>query len=140
MILNVKKLHPKAKVPSYAHLGDAGMDLYAAEEVTIEAGKVGRVRSGVAMEIPMGYVGLCWDKSGLSMNHSLKVLGGVIDAGFRGELILGVLNLGTEPYTFRQGEKVMQMLIQKVESLEIVEVSELSDTVRGEGGFGSTGK
>ncbi|OHA92361.1 MAG: hypothetical protein A3J09_02745 [Candidatus Zambryskibacteria bacterium RIFCSPLOWO2_02_FULL_51_21] len=92
------------------------------------------------MEIPEGYVGLCWDKSGLSMNHGIKVLAGVIDSGFRGELVMAVINLGKEAYTFKKGDKVMQMLMQKVEQVEITEVNELSDSARGEKGFGSTGK
>jgi dUTP pyrophosphatase len=140
MLLKIKKVHNDAKVPSFAHPYDAGLDLYALEEVKVEPGKVARIRSGIALEIPDGYVGLCWDKSGVSMNHSIKVLGGVIDSGFRGELIMGVINLGTETYTFEKGHKVMQLLIQKVEHPEVIETDTLSETSRGEGGFGSTGK
>ncbi len=140
MLLKIKKVHNDAKVPSFAHPYDAGLDLYALEEVKVEPGKVTRIRSGIALEIPDGYVGLCWDKSGLSMNHSIKVLGGVIDSGFRGELIMGVINLGIETYTFEKGHKVMQLLIQKVEHPEVIETDTLSETSRGEGGFGSTGK
>ncbi len=140
MVLKVKKVHPEAKLPSYGHMGDAGMDLYAAEDTILLPGQPVRVRTGIAVEIPEGYVGLCWDKSGLSTNHSLKILAGVIDSGYRGEIMVGIINLGTEPYTFKQGEKVTQMLIQRVESMEIVEAEELSDTTRGAGGFGSTGK
>ncbi len=140
MELKVKKVHKDAVLPKFAHPGDAGMDLFALEDTVVLPGKISRIRTGVAMQIPDGYVGLCWDKSGLSMNQGIKTLGGVIDAGFRGELILGVINLGKEPYTFEKGHKVMQLLIQKVEHPEIEEVAELSDTSRGEGGFGSTGK
>jgi dUTP pyrophosphatase len=140
VILKVKKVHPEAKLPSYAHSFDAGMDLYAAEEVLVEPGQVTRIRSGIAMEIPEGYVGLCWDKSGVSMNNRIKLLGGVIDAGYRGELLLGVINLGTEPYIVKKGDKVMQLLIQKVENVDILESDELGDSMRGEKGFGSTGK
>lgn len=92
------------------------------------------------MEIPEGYVGLMWDKSGLSTNHRIKSLGGVIDSSYRGESLLGVINLGDVPYTVEKGHKVVQMLIQKVETAQIEEVDELSHTTRGEGGFGSTGK
>jgi dUTP pyrophosphatase len=81
-----------------------------------------------------------WDKSGLSMNHKIKSLGGVIDSGFRGESLLGVINLGTEPYTIEKGHKVVQMLLQKVEHAEITEVETLSETDRGDKGFGSSGK
>jgi dUTP pyrophosphatase len=138
--LKIKKLHPDAKLPSYAQPGDAGMDLYALEKTIVPAHSVARVRTGIAIEIPEGFVGLCWDKSGLSMNHQLKTLGGVIDAGFRGELILGIYNLGDTDYVFEKHHKVMQMLMQKVEQLEIVEATELTDSARGTGGFGSTGK
>ena len=116
------------------------MDLYANETVTLFPGEVGRIKSGISMEIPIGFVGLCWDKSGLSMNHKIKVLGGVIDSDYRGELIFGVINLGIESYTIEKGHKVLQMLVQKVEHVEIQEADELSDTSRGRGGFGSTGK
>ncbi|HEY0220958.1 MAG TPA: dUTP diphosphatase [Candidatus Paceibacterota bacterium] len=140
MILKVKKLTPDAVLPSFAHPGDAGMDLFANETVTLKPGEIGKIKSGVSMEIPDGYVGLYWDKSGLSNNHGIKMLGGVVDSGYRGELIMGVINLGKESYTFEKGHKVLQMLIQKVERPEIMEVEELTDTSRGTGGFGSTGK
>lgn len=140
MKIKVKKLNPDAKLPFYAHPGDAGMDIFAAEETILEPGKPVRVRTGIAVEIPAGCVGLCWDKSGLATNHSLKTVAGVIDSGYRGEIMVGLINLGEEPYIFHQGDKVTQMLIQKVEQPEIVEADELSETSRGAGGFGSTGK
>lgn len=140
MQLKVKKVDPEAKLPTYAHPGDAGMDLFALESVEVSVGEVARIRTGFSIEIPEGYVGLCWDKSGLSMNHGIKVLAGVIDSGFRGELVLAVINLGKEKYIFEKGHKIMQMLVQKVESPEIVEVEELKDSARGNKGFGSTGK
>ncbi len=140
MEIKIKKLNVSAKLPSYAHEGDAGMDLFAVEDVVIPS--MGRVLTGtgIAMEIPMGYVGLVWDKSGLSTTHGLKTLAGVIDAGYRGEIKVGIVNLGSEIYTISAGHKVAQMLIQKVENPTIVEVSKLVDAMRGDGGFGSTGK
>jgi dUTP pyrophosphatase len=140
MKLKIMKLRDNAVVPTRAHHDDAGIDLYANETVTIPQGEIGRIKTGIAIEIPEGYVGLCWDKSGLSTKYGIKVLAGVIDSGFRGELLLGVINLGKEAYTFEKGHKVMQMLIQKVELWEIEEVTELSSSLRGEGSFGSTGK
>jgi dUTP pyrophosphatase len=140
MQLKVKKVDSEAKLPNYAHSYDAGMDLFALEEVKIKPGETAKIRSGIAVEIPEGYVGLCWDKSGLSMNHGIKVLAGVIDAGFRGELVMGVINLGKEEYIFEKGHKVMQMLVQPIEIMDIIEVKELSSAERGEKGFGSTGK
>ncbi|KKP56463.1 MAG: deoxyuridine 5''-triphosphate nucleotidohydrolase [Parcubacteria group bacterium GW2011_GWB1_35_5] len=140
MKLKIKKIHPEAKLPEYANSGDAGMDLFALEKVIVKPGEIKRIRSGIAMELPEGYVGLCWDKSGMSINHGMKVLAGVIDSGYRGEIIMGVVNLSKESYAFEKGHKVMQMLIQPIEIMEIVEADELSNSQRGEGGFGSTGK
>lgn len=127
-------------MPSYAHPGDAGLDLYAAETTTVAPGQNVAVPTGVAMEIPDGYVGLIWDKSGLAIKNRLKTLGGVVDSGYRGEVLVGMINLSSEPYTFEKRHKVAQMVIQKKEDVRVEEVDELSDTVRGTGGFGSTGK
>lgn len=140
MELRIKKLHVDAKVPSYAHPGDAGFDLYALEKVVIPVGGRVLVSTGIALEIPDGSVGLIWDKSGLSTTYGLKTLAGVVDAGYRGEVKVGMINLGTEDYLVGAGQKIAQMLLQKVERVEIVEVTELGETARGEGGFGSTGK
>lgn len=140
MKIKIKKLHPDATLPTYGRTGDAGLDLYALHDQTVEAGKTAQIQTGIAMEIPEGYAGLFWDKSGLSHKHSIKMLGGVLDSNYRGELKLGVINLGTEAYTFEKGHKVMQMLVQKVEEIEWEEVDELSETNRGEQGFGSSGK
>lgn len=140
LTIKIKKLIPDAVVPNYAHVGDAGMDVYASEDVHIKKGERMKVPTGIAMEIPEGYVGLVWDKSGLSMNHGLKTLGGVIDAGYRGEIMIGIINLSNEDYTIGKGRKVAQILIQKVETSNIQETEELGDSHRGEKGFGSTGK
>ncbi|MBI1999274.1 MAG: dUTP diphosphatase [Parcubacteria group bacterium] len=138
--IRIKKLKNDAVTPNYAHEGDAGMDLFAAEKVVLRSHERAQVKTGIAMEIPKGYVGLVWDKSGLSQKHGLKTLGGVVDAGYRGEVVVGVANISNETYTIEKGHKVAQMLIQKVESPEVVEAAELSDSARGDGGFGSTGK
>lgn len=140
LTVKAKKVHPDSTIPSYAHPGDAGMDIYTGENFTLEPGQTGKVKTGVCLEIPDGYVGLIWDKSGLSINHGIKTLGGVIDSSYRGEVMIGVVNLGKESYTFEKGHKVAQILIQKVERVEVTETVELSDTPRGEDGFGSTGK
>lgn len=140
MILKVKKIIFDAKLPSYAKEGDAGMDLYSSEETIVPVGAIVKVHTGISVEIPNGYVGLFWDKSGLSMNHGIKVMGGVIDSGYRGEVLVGVTNLGEKDYVFEKHHKVTQMLIQPVISVLIEEAEELSEASRGEGGFGSTGK
>jgi dUTP pyrophosphatase len=139
--LSVQRLDPSVPLPSYAHHGDAGLDLYAREAVTLVPGERAQVATGVAVEIPHGYVGLVWDKSGLSHKYGIKTLGGVVDAGYRGEIFVGVVNLGTEPYTFERHHKVAQMIIQRCEQVEVKEVTDLSSSSsRGTSGFGSTGK
>jgi dUTP pyrophosphatase len=141
MKLRVKRINPGAKLPAYSHPGDAGMDLFAAEEVVLGAGEVKAVPTGVKMAIPEGYVGLIWDKSGLSL-QGVHRLAGVVDAGYRGEVKVVMVNLGKEPYIFKAGQKVAQMLIQPVQAVEVVDAGgdDLDETARGEGGFGSTGK
>src|SRR3989339_1069512 len=110
LTLKVKKLSQVTVLPSFAHPGDAGIDLFACEETVVRQNDRTLVGTGVGMEIPDGYVGLIWDKSGLSNNHGLKTLGGVIDAGYRGEVKVGVINLGDTPYTIEQNHKVAQMV------------------------------
>jgi len=140
MELKVKKLSENAIVPNYAHPDDAGFDLYSVEAIEISPMSRVQVATGIALEIPIGYVGLVWDKSGLSHKHGLKTLGGVIDSGYRGEVKVGLINLGSETYLLEKGHKIAQMIIQQQESCEIIEVNELSETSRGDKGFGSTGK
>jgi dUTP pyrophosphatase len=140
MKLKIKKLHEDAKVPKYSHHDDAGFDLFTPENIVVKKGERFGVPTGIAMEIPEGYVGLIWDKSGLAIKHGIKTLGGVVDSTYRGEVLVGVINLSEEDYTFEKGHKVAQMIIQKKETVDFEEVNELSDTTRGDGGFGSTGK
>ncbi len=140
LVLKIKKLRPDAVMPTYAHSGDAGLDMYTCEAVTVAPGERVTVSTGIAMEIPEGYVGLVWDKSGISIKGGLKTMGGVVDSPYRGEIMIGIINLSSEPYVFEKGHKVAQMVIQKKENVVVEEVTELSDTSRGQGGFGSTGK
>ena len=140
MQLKIKKINKEAVLPDYATFDDAGFYLYSTEDVEIATNARVQVPTGIAMEIPAGYVGLIWDKSGLSHKHGLKTLGGVIDSGYRGEVKVGLINLGQEKYILEKGHKVAQMIIQKNETCEIIEVAELSDSQRGSGAFGSSGK
>lgn len=140
MVLKVKKLDARAKLPTRATPGDAGLDLYSTQEVVIRSGERLMVGTGIAMEIPIGYAGLVWDKSGLAAKKGLKVMGGVIDAGYRGEVRVVLTNLDDDAHTIAVGDKIAQLLIQKVEFPEVTEASELSDSERGDGGFGSTGR
>jgi len=140
LILKIKKLHPDAIVPSFAHEGDAGMDLFSTETVTLKKGERKKIGTGIAIELPIGYVSLIWDKSGLATNHGLTNLAGVIDAGYRGEYFITMLNTGDTDYTIEKGHKIAQVLIQKVEHPTIEVVNELGDSSRGTSGHGSSGK
>ncbi len=127
-------------MPMYGHMGDAAFDLLAQEAITLKPNQRVQIKTGLKMEIPEGYVGFIWDKSGLSHKSGLKTLGGVVDSTYRGEVMVGMINLSGEAFHFEKGMKVAQMCIQKKEEVTIVEAEELSETARGEGGFGSTGK
>ena len=109
------------------------------EDITLEPGVPVRIPTGLSIELPEGYVALFWDKSGLATKHALKTLGGVIEHTYRGEYQVGMINLGDKPHTFAKGDKVAQLLIQPIVTAEIVETNELSESERGEDGFGSTG-
>jgi dUTP pyrophosphatase len=98
-----------------------------------------RVHTGISIEIPEGYVGLIWDKSSISFNQGLKIMGGVIDSSFRGEIVMSLFNTTDKEQMIKKDHKIAQMLIQKFEDCDIVEVEELSSTIRGEGREGSTG-
>lgn len=140
MKLKIKKLHPNAKIPSYAHHGDAGFDLYVPEAITLEPGDRRTIPLGLAVEIPDGYVGLMFDKSSLSHKQGLKTFGNVIDSGYRGEVHAGLINQSGQTQTLDAGQKIIQMLIIPVMTVDIVEADELSPSERGTGNFGSSGK
>jgi dUTP pyrophosphatase len=140
MQIKVKKLAEGIPDLKYAMDADAGFDLYARERTILMPGVQVAVPSGIALEIPNGYVGLIWDKSGLSIKYGLKTLGGVVDAGYRGEVMIGMINLSQKEHVFEVGDKVAQMLIQKVEHATFEMVDELTETARGDAGFGSSGK
>lgn len=139
MDFKCKKLNQQAILPTRAHSSDAGIDMYACENVDIEPGDIVSVGTGIQASISDGYVALVWDKSGLTQK-GIKTLGGVIDAGYRGEYKIVVTNLSNSTHSFKIGDKIAQILIQKVDLPEIVEVDLLDQTARGARGFGSTGK
>ncbi len=114
------------------------MDLYACGRYVILPNQTVAVPTGIALHIPDGHVGLIWDKSSMGLK-SLKSLGGVVDAGYRGEIKVMIHNMSQHVFTFENGQKVAQMLVQKIELCEVEEVNDLEDSVRGEGAFGSTG-
>ena len=142
--ISVKKLRGNAVLPTYGSAWAAGADLYACleEDVTIEPGQTVLIPTGLAMEIPVGYAGLIYARSGLSVKRGLAPANkvGVIDADYRGEFMVALLNHGTQAQTISHGERIAQLVITPVITPGFQEVEELSDTVRGAGGFGSTGK
>jgi len=140
MKIKIKKLREDSKIPTKGHPGDAGIDFYAIESVTFLPKSKHKIGTGVSVEIPLGFVGLVWDKSSIAFNKGLKTMGGVIDAGYRGEIFFNLFNTGDEEVVIEKGDKVAQMIIQKFEDCDIVESSDLLDSVRGEQGFGSTGR
>lgn len=138
--IKVQKLHANAKLPEYAHDTDAGMDIFSIETVGILPKSRVIISTGIAIELPPGYVCLVWDKSGLAFKQGITCLGGVIDAGYRGEYKICLYNTADEAYTINAGDKIAQILIQEVKHAQIVEVKKLEDSLRKTKGFGSSGK
>ena len=139
--IEVVRLDLKLPLPAYARPGDAGLDLYAAEAVTITPGGRALVPTGIALAIPVGFAGFVLPRSGLALRQGLSVLNtpGLVDAGYRGEIkVLLVNHDATAPATIQRGDRIAQLVIQAVQRAELVEVKSLPETVRGSGGFGST--
>lgn len=143
MKIRVKRLHPEAELPSYAHgpEEDAGMDLRAVEDAVLEPHVPGLISTGLAIELPPGYEAQIRPRSGLALRHAITLPNSpaTIDPGYRGEIRVILLNLGTEPYKVHKGDRIAQMVIARYEAIEWDE-SELADSRRGEGGFGSSGR
>lgn len=140
MTLQFKQLHPNAKLPSYGHITDAGMDLYTLEEIVFQPGEQKIIPTGLAMNLPIGYAALVWDKGSIGFHKGLKSMGGVFDSGYTGEIIISLINLSDKIQVIEKGAKCAQLVIQKVEYCDIEWTDTLVDSSRGEGGFGSTGK
>lgn len=142
MRLTLKRLDPSLPLPRYAHDGDAGLDLYSALSIEIMPGQRVLVPTGIAIAIPEGFAGFVQPRSGLALRSGLSFVNtpGLIDSHYRGEIKLIAINLDPEkPISIARGDKIAQLVIQRVERAELVEVTELDETVRGEGGFGSSG-
>lgn len=140
--VQLKMLDPELEAPSYAHPGDAGADLRAREDVVLLPGERKLVPTGVAIALPEGFVALIHPRSGLATKHGLTIVNapGTVDAGYRGEISVTLLNTdSSEPIELRRGDRIAQMVIQRVEYAQFIPVGELSGSVRGTGGFGSTG-
>ncbi|OIR42446.1 deoxyuridine 5'-triphosphate nucleotidohydrolase [Corynebacterium sp. NML140438] len=140
--ISVKLLDPEMPLPRRAHAGDAGADLYAAETCTLAPGERALIGTGIAIALPMGTVGLIHPRSGLAAKYGISIVNtpGTIDAQYRGELKICLLNTDREtPFTVERGMRIAQLVVQKVELVEFVEVTDLDDTQRGAQGYGSTG-
>jgi len=138
--IKFEKILPEAKLPSYAHKGDAGFDLFSIEDHQLEPGERYLFATGLKSKIPTGYCVIIKPKSGLAVKAGIDVLAGVIDSGYRGEWRVLLINFGSSPYHFRVGDKIAQGLLIKVEGGSILEGKKLSRSTRGKMGFGSTGR
>lgn len=135
------KRRQEARLPAYAHPGDAGADLFAAEDCVLKPGERKLVSTGLHLAIPEGYEGQVRPKSGLAINHGIGMVNapGTIDAGYRGEIKVILINWGQEPYAIEKGKKIAQLVFKRVEQATFEETEELDTTARDTGGFGSTG-
>jgi dUTP pyrophosphatase len=139
----VHRLDPHLPLPAYAHAGDAGLDLYAREAVTLAPGARAAVGTGVAIALPPGYAGFVLPRSGLALRHGVSKVNtpGLVDAGYRGEIRVLLINHDpSTPVTLARGDRIAQLVVQRVERVELVEVETLPESARGEGGFGSSGR
>jgi dUTP pyrophosphatase len=137
--LRFAKLNEDATTPRKANESDAGFDLYASHGTIIEKHTHKLIKTGIAMQIPKGYVGLIWPRSGMAYKHGIDVFAGVIDSGYRGDIGVILYNSQYSDYNVEKGDRIAQLVLQKVEDFELVEVSDLNNTDRSEAGFGSTG-
>jgi dUTP pyrophosphatase len=142
MELRIKRLKPAAVLPSYAHAGDAGLDLHSAEDAVITPGEWRSVPTGIAIELPAGTEGQVRPRSGLARSHGVTVLNapGTIDEGYRGEVAVLLVNHGSSPFHVTIGARIAQLVVQQRLTVTVIETADLSETARGSGGFGSTGR
>ena len=142
MTLKVRRLDPRARLPTRAYPGDAGLDLHALEDGALEPGERASVRTGIAVEIPEGEAGLVLPRSGLAARHGIALVNapGLIDSGYRGEIAVLLLNTDRSArFEMAAGDRIAQLVLVKVQTPEVVEVEELAMSERGAGGFGSSG-
>lgn len=143
MKLQIRRLDPDVPLPACAHEGDAGLDLVASEDVVLQPGERAAVPTGIAIALPAGYAGFVLPRSGRALKEGLGLANapGLIDSGYRGEVKVIVVNLDPRSaIDIRRGDKVAQLVVQRVETPEVEEVDELPSSERGSGGFGSTGR
>lgn len=140
--IQVVRLDPDLPLPAYAHPGDAGADLLTTVDVTLQPGERAMVPTGIAIALPDGYVALVHPRSGLAARHGLSIVNtpGTVDAGYRGEVKVMLINHDpVEPVELRRGDRIAQLVVQRFERAEFTEVEALPESVRGDGGYGSTG-
>lgn len=138
----LRRLDPELPLPVYAHPGDAGADLYAAVELTLGPGERALVPTGLALAIPVGFVGLVHPRSGLAARHGVTIVNapGTVDAGYRGEVLVNLVNLDrSEAFTVHRGDRIAQLVVQQVAQADFVEVDSLPDSSRGDTGHGASG-
>lgn len=138
----ITRLDPDLPLPSYGHPGDAGLDLFARIDTVIEPGERALVPTGVAIALPAGYAAFVHPRSGLALRHGLGVVNGpgTVDAGYRGEISVILINHDpASAITLKRGDRIAQLVVQRVSHAHLIEVTELPGSHRGEGGFGSTG-
>jgi dUTP pyrophosphatase len=143
MRLAVTRLREDARLPTQAHDGDAGYDLHAVEAATIAPGERARVSTGIAIELPERHAGMVLPRSGLAARHGIALVNapGLIDAGYRGEVQVLLLNTDArDPFSVSPGDRIAQLVIVRVETPDLVELEELAPSSRGDGGFGSSGR
>lgn len=140
-LIKIKRLDPNAEMPQKATQESAGFDLHSIEDFALEPGEHRSVRTGLAFEIPSGYAMLIYPRSGMAKNHGITLSNavGVVDADYRGEVMILLYNAGAQRVSYQAGDRVAQAIIHKLPDIELVECEELSETERGMGGFGSTG-
>jgi len=140
VLIKFKKLKKDAIVPTYGHPGDAGLDMYSTENKVIKPGEKYHFDTAIAVEIPKNYVGLLWEKSGLACRNGLISLGGVIDSTYRGPIDVVLWNFSKKSVKIEKGDKISQLLIQPVVNAKVKIAKKLSDSSRGVGRYGSTGR
>jgi dUTP pyrophosphatase len=140
--ISIRRLDPDVPLPSYSHPGDAGADLVTTEDVTLKPGERALVPTGIAIALPLGYAAFVHPRSGLAARHGLSIVNtpGTVDSGYRGEIKVALINHDLhEAIVLSRGDRIAQLVIQRVEHAQFVEVEDLPDSPRGAGGYGSTG-
>ena len=138
--IRVKKTEKKAIVPTRSNQSDAGWDLYSVTTRPIAPSQRVTIKTGISLEIPEEYVGLIWPRSGMSVKNGIDVLAGVVDSGYRGEIKVILYNHGKSDFLINNKDRIAQMILTPVIKMDLEETDDLPETIRGEGGFGSTGK